>query len=59
VLSPKIAAIAHTGAELVATGNPGCHMQIGAGMARAGLSGRVVHPVELLDAAYAALSRRA
>ena len=59
VLSPKIAAIAETGAELVATGNPGCHMQIGAGMARAGLAGRVVHPVELLDAAYAALSRRA
>jgi glycolate oxidase iron-sulfur subunit len=59
VLSPKIAAIAETGAELVATGNPGCHMQIGAGMARAGLAGRVVHPVELLDAAYAARSRRA
>jgi glycolate oxidase iron-sulfur subunit len=54
VLDPKIAAIAETGAELVATGNPGCHMQIGAGLARAGIGTRVVHPVELLDAAYAA-----
>jgi glycolate oxidase iron-sulfur subunit len=58
VLAPKVSAIAATGAELVATGNPGCHMQIGAGMARAGLTSRVVHPVELLDAAYAARTGR-
>jgi glycolate oxidase iron-sulfur subunit len=57
VLTPKLAAIAETGAELVATGNPGCHMQIGAGLARAGLAARAVHPVELLDAAYAAQRR--
>ena len=54
VLSPKVAHIAATGAELVATGNPGCHMQIGAGLARAGVQARPVHPVELLDASYAA-----
>jgi glycolate oxidase iron-sulfur subunit len=54
VLAPKVDAIAQTGAELVATGNPGCHMQIGAGLARAGVAAQVVHPVELLDAAYAA-----
>jgi glycolate oxidase iron-sulfur subunit len=54
VLAPKIAHIELTGASLVATGNPGCMMQIGAGMARAGLSARTVHPVELLDASYAA-----
>jgi hypothetical protein len=32
-------------------------MQIGAGIARAGLATRVVHPIELLDAAYAARTR--
>ena len=54
VLAPKITHIELTGASLVATGNPGCLMQIGAGMHRAGLSARTVHPVELLDASYAA-----
>jgi glycolate oxidase iron-sulfur subunit len=38
---------------LVATGNPGCLMQIGAGLKAAGLSTRVAHPVELLDWSYA------
>ena len=54
VLAPKLRHIEATGAPLVATGNPGCLMQIGAGMARAGMRARAVHPVELLDAAYAA-----
>ena len=36
----------------VTTGNPGCLMQIGAGLRAAGLPIRVVHPVELLDWAY-------
>jgi glycolate oxidase iron-sulfur subunit len=52
VLAPKLRNIAATGAELVATGNPGCMMQIGAGLRRAGIRARVVHPVELLDEAY-------
>ena len=38
--------------EVVATGNPGCLMQIGAGMRAAGLPIRVAHPVELLDESY-------
>jgi glycolate oxidase iron-sulfur subunit len=38
--------------EVVATGNPGCLMQIGAGVRAAGLPIRVVHPVELLDQSY-------
>ena len=54
VLAPKVQRIAATGASLVATGNPGCHMQIGAGLRRAGLTARAVHPVDLLDASYAA-----
>jgi glycolate oxidase iron-sulfur subunit len=52
VLAPKLRNIEATGAELVATGNPGCLMQIGAGLRRAGIAARVVHPVELLDRAY-------
>jgi glycolate oxidase iron-sulfur subunit len=36
----------------VTSGNPGCLMQIGAGLRAAGLPIAVVHPVELLDWAY-------
>ena len=36
VLAPKLAHIELTGAALVATGNPGCLMQIGAGLRRIG-----------------------
>jgi glycolate oxidase iron-sulfur subunit len=54
VLAPKLASIADTRASLVATGNPGCLMQIGAGLHQAGSRVRVVHPVDLLDASYAA-----
>lgn len=53
VLAPKLARIAESGADWVATGNPGCMMQIGAGLLRSGSSVRVVHPIELLDASYA------
>jgi glycolate oxidase iron-sulfur subunit len=53
VLAPKLSHIERTGATLVATGNPGCHMQIGAGLARSGSAARTVHPVDLLDASYA------
>jgi glycolate oxidase iron-sulfur subunit len=53
VLAPKLARIADTRASLVATGNPGCLMQIGAGLRQAGSRVRVVHPVVLLDASYA------
>jgi len=53
VLAPKLRHIDATRATLVATGNPGCLMQLGAGLRRSGSRARVVHPVELLDAAYA------
>jgi glycolate oxidase iron-sulfur subunit len=60
VLAPKLDRIAESGAEIVATGNPGCLMQIGAGLRgrrlrAGGRPVRAVHPVDLLDAAYAAL----
>jgi glycolate oxidase iron-sulfur subunit len=53
VLSPKVRNIAATRASFVATGNPGCLMQIGAGLRAAGIDAHPVHPVELLDEAYA------
>jgi len=41
-----------TGADAVATGNPGCMMQIGALLRIEGEAARVVHPIELLDESY-------
>jgi glycolate oxidase iron-sulfur subunit len=38
--------------DLVVTGNPGCLMQIGAGLRAARLPIGVAHPVELLDLSY-------
>jgi glycolate oxidase iron-sulfur subunit len=57
VLAPKLAHIADTHASLVATANPGCLMQIGAGLLRAGSEVRAAHVVDLLDASYAAAGR--
>jgi glycolate oxidase iron-sulfur subunit len=50
----KAAAIADTDATIVASANPGCTMQIVAGLREVGSPQEVVHPVELLDRAYAA-----
>jgi len=58
VLAPKLRCIAETGASVVITGNPGCLMQISAGLLRSGSPTRVVHPIDLLDAAYAADASR-
>jgi glycolate oxidase iron-sulfur subunit len=52
ILSEKIENVKASRAEVVATGNPGCIMQIGAGVRLARLDVKVIHPVELLDAAY-------
>jgi len=52
VLAPKLEALRAAAPDAVATGNPGCVMQIGAGLRAARLSYPVVHPVELLDASY-------
>jgi len=53
VLAEKLANIRATKATILATGNPGCQMQIGAGALLSGMDLIVCHPVELLDAAYA------
>ena len=52
VLELKLQAIAAAAPDVVATGNPGCLMQIGAGVLLAGLEVELRHPVELLDLAY-------
>jgi glycolate oxidase iron-sulfur subunit len=54
VLEPKLANIRDTRAAWVTTGNPGCLMQIGAGLIRADMGAKAIHPVDLLDASYAA-----
>ncbi len=51
----KVSEVRATGATCVATGNPGCMMQIGAGLILVGSRMDVVHPVELLDESYALL----
>lgn len=48
----KVRAVMESGADVVATGNPGCIMQIGAGLRMIGEEMEVVHPVELLDESY-------
>jgi glycolate oxidase iron-sulfur subunit len=53
VLAEKLANVRATGAKILATGNPGCQMQIGAGAILAGMDLVTCHPVELLDQAYA------
>jgi glycolate oxidase iron-sulfur subunit len=52
VLDRKLDHIAGTGAHIVASGCPGCQMQLNAGIRRRGLDVRVVHPVTLLAEAY-------
>jgi glycolate oxidase iron-sulfur subunit len=47
--SPRAEALAATGARQVATGCPGCRMQIEDMLARLGSPVKVVHTVELLD----------
>jgi glycolate oxidase iron-sulfur subunit len=48
ILDDKVAAIRDTGADVVVTPNPGCAMQIGAGLRLAGVATPVLHPIELI-----------
>jgi glycolate oxidase iron-sulfur subunit len=52
ILADKMEAIRSTGAAAVATPNPGCMMQIGAGLLLDGMDVGVVHPLEILDESY-------
>jgi glycolate oxidase iron-sulfur subunit len=52
LLARKIAHVLETGAQWLATANPGCHLQIARGLNAAGAAVQVVHPVSLLARAY-------
>lgn len=52
VLARKLSALAAVDPDVIATGNPGCLMQLRSGVLARGLRARVLHPVQILDAAY-------
>jgi glycolate oxidase iron-sulfur subunit len=52
VLGRKMDNLESTQAEYIASGCPGCQMQLNVGVRQRGLSVQVVHPVTLLDQAY-------
>jgi len=52
ILQRKLEHIRRTGAEILVTGNAGCLMHIAGGMRRAGMSTRVMHPIELIAQTY-------
>ena len=54
VLDEKLGHIRESGAGILATGNPGCQMHIGAGACLAGIKLKVCHPIEIVDQAYEA-----
>lgn len=57
VLERKMEALVSTGVEYIASGCPGCQMQLNVGVQRERLAIRVVHPIVLLDRAYAQESK--
>jgi glycolate oxidase iron-sulfur subunit len=52
LLQRKVASVRTTGAAIVATSNPGCHLQIARGLKESAASIQVVHPVSLLAEGY-------
>ena len=51
VLTRKLDSLAAANPDWIASGNPGCLMQLSTGAKQRGLRARVVHPIELLDRA--------
>jgi glycolate oxidase iron-sulfur subunit len=52
VLERKLRTLAAADPDVIATGNPGCLMQLRAGVSRAGLRAEVLHPLSVLSRAY-------
>jgi glycolate oxidase iron-sulfur subunit len=52
ILDDKVRSIVAASVDAVVTPNPGCIMQIAAGLGAAGIDTPVLHPIELLDASY-------
>jgi glycolate oxidase iron-sulfur subunit len=57
LLDRKVGHITRSGAELLVTANPGCQMQIAAGLRAARAPVTVIHLMDLLDRAYARTER--
>ncbi len=55
VLERKMGALAAADPDVIASGNPGCLIQLRTGVRRWGLRARVVHPIELLAESYGEL----
>ncbi len=52
LLARKLAHLRATGATVVATANPGCHLQLARGLTASASTARVVHPIVVLAEAY-------
>ena len=54
ILEPKMEHLQAANPDVIATGNPGCMMQLQTGVRQANLDIPVVHPITLIDEAYRA-----
>jgi len=52
LLRKKMDSVNATGASVIVTANPGCMLQLRAGVRKFGRGQRVAHVVEILDEAY-------
>ena len=52
LLESKMESVASTGADTVVTANPGCMIQLEAGLRLAGIPGQVCHVADILDESY-------
>jgi glycolate oxidase iron-sulfur subunit len=59
ILAHKMESVNSTGAEIIATANPGCLLQLQAGVRLHGSGQRVMHVVEILDEAYRKVAQAA
>jgi glycolate oxidase iron-sulfur subunit len=55
ILETKMGNVKLAHAKIIATANPGCMLQLEAGVRKWGKGERVVHVIELLDEAYGGL----
>jgi glycolate oxidase iron-sulfur subunit len=57
LLESKMAEVEGVAPQIIVTANPGCMIQLDAGVHRSGLEAEVLHVVDLLDRAYRAGER--
>jgi glycolate oxidase iron-sulfur subunit len=58
VLDAKMQDVMRTGADVICTANPGCTLQLQAGVVRTGMNAEVRHVIEVLDEAVRAGAAR-